>query len=94
MLRGFGGRRPKRMNVETEISRIKQLLERLDKNSRPKQNWVSVSWITSVTGWNSERLRQAREQGLVEYRKKGSGGFEYLLQSIPDQFIINKAKAA
>lgn len=82
------------MNVETEIARIKQLLERLDKNSRPKQNWVSVSWITSITGWNGEKLRQAREQGIVQFRDKSTGGYEYLLQSVPDQFLINKNKAA
>jgi hypothetical protein len=79
------------MNAETKIL---ETLQKLERNSRPMQTWVKPSWITYLTGWNGEKMRQARQSGLIKFRSNGSGSYEYLVQSIPDQFLINKTKAA
>lgn len=67
-----------------EMKEIKSLLRQLIGSK--KQTWVNVTVVKQVTGWEGrEKLRWARESGLVTFhRKKG-----YLLESIPDVFIIN-----
>lgn len=84
------------MSLETEILEIKRTQQRIDSklttllNRAPKETWVSVGFITDLTGWNGEKMRQAREQHIIEYRK-GSCGYEYKLESLPSQFIIKKS---
>lgn len=53
-----------------------------------KETWVKVSFVVMLTGWNKKKLYQARQQGLIEYRKTKEKGFEYLVESIPEQFLI------
>lgn len=71
-------------------SQIEKKLDRIDAklsailNKPAKDHYVGVSVITEITGWKGrEKLRWARDNGLVEYdRKKG-----YKLSSIPEIFI-------
>lgn len=78
------------MNLEAEISDIKKTLKIIASQNRPKQNWVSAKWILKLTGWNSKELASAREQEIVECRDNERGGYEYLLQSVPEEFRIKK----
>jgi hypothetical protein len=78
------------MNLSTEIKNIQQTLRRIESQSRPKTTWINAGWVTDLTGWSGEKMRQAREQGIIEYRRKKTGGYEYKLESIPETFIIKK----
>lgn len=74
----------------------KKLTELLNRSDKPeiteaKQTWVKVSFIIMSTGWDKQKLYLARQQGVIRYRKTKEKGIEYLLESIPPQFLINKA---
>lgn len=58
--------------VNKRLDRIDKKLNTLLSDSR-KEQWVRVSFIQSVTGCNREKLRQAREQGLVKCEKRADG---------------------
>jgi hypothetical protein len=52
-----------------------------------KETWVRVGTIQRLTVWNDKReLERARREGLLKQRKSEKG-IEYLLESIPEQFI-------
>ena len=57
-------------------------------NKPKKQTWVSVRFIQDLTCWNGTKLFEVRRQNLVEHRKNKNGGYEYLLESIPEQFLL------
>lgn len=84
------------MNLEAEIQEIKRTQARIDGkltallNKPVREVWLKVSFVKDLTGWSSEKLRQCRDKGIIIYRKTEENGFEYLLSSIPDQFIIKK----
>jgi hypothetical protein len=72
------------MTHAEQIQRSKQ------RHAKPKtETWAGPSWVTDLTGWRKEKLRQAREQGLIIYRAAGTG-YEYLLESIPVLFLKNQ----
>lgn len=81
------------MNLEQEIQELKKINQRIDGkltallNKPAKQTWASVSFVTLLTGWSKEKMRQAREQNIITYRENKTGGYEYLLESIPTQFL-------
>ena len=76
-------------SLETIDRELKIVRKRIDLllGKPAKETWVGVSVITDLTGWEGrEKLRWARENGLVKFdREKG-----YLLESIPDLYIIKK----
>lgn len=73
-------------SIDQRLSRIEKLI----RNSQPKkQTWVKVSIITALTNWSKEDMRKARENGLVKFKVE-DGSFKYLLESIPDNFLIKK----
>jgi hypothetical protein len=76
--------------LEKDIQYIKEALRRIEKDSRQPETWISPTWVMNMTGWNAKKMEQARKQGVVKFREKKSRSFEYLLQSIPEQFIIKK----
>lgn len=51
--------------------------------------WAKPGFITSITGWDGEKLRQARDQKLVKYEKR-EDGFWYDINSIPERLLIKK----
>lgn len=73
----------------TQVQRIQRLQQSVDKlvDKQEKPLWVKVSFITARTGWNNEKMRQARENGLIEW-KKTEGGFFYNIKSIDPIFFI------
>lgn len=72
---------------------IKREFERLNKKlnalaaKETKATWVPPSWITDLTGWDKEKLRQARNANIIEFKASDGGGWLYKLESIPEQFI-------
>ena len=75
--------------LKREFDRLHREIKSL-KQEKEKATWVGPVWITSLTGWNNEKLRQARDQKIVEYKRSEGGGYKYKLESIPDQFIKQK----
>lgn len=75
---------------------LKQQFELINKKlnalaaGQRKETWVTVSWVTELTGWDREKLRQARESKIIEFKRSETGGWLYKLESIPEQFIIKK----
>lgn len=57
-----------------------------------KQTWVTAYFLRELTGWDDKKIRQARIQGVVESRCVGKG-VQYLVQSIPEEFLIKKQTA-
>lgn len=51
--------------------------------------WAKPGFVTSITNWDGEKLRQARDQGLIQYEKR-EDGFWYNLDSIPERLLIKK----
>lgn len=78
------------MSLELKIERILTLLTRKESGKRKVKDWVGATWIQELTGWSGERLRQAREQGIIEARKIRTKVYEYRLSSLPEQFIKSK----
>lgn len=72
------------MSLELKIDRVLTLLTRQEKE---KNKWVSATWIQELTGWDGERLRQAREDKIIECKKVRPKVYKYLLSSLPQQFI-------
>jgi hypothetical protein len=72
------------MTLEERVARIEKQMGLL----APKQEqWVGPTVITEATGWNSEQMRKARRNGSVKFRRSATGGYKYLLSSIPDHLI-------
>lgn len=75
----------------TEVAILKQQLDRIEKKlsvilgEKKKKSWVKAGDIMRMTGWNKEKLRQMRDNGIVEY--KDDEGFFYNPDSIPQMFI-------
>lgn len=76
------------MDKETkqQFELINKKLNALASGQR-KETWVSPGFITDLTGWDKEKLRQVREQKIVEFKRSESGGWLYKLESIPEIFI-------
>ena len=70
-----------------KVEHLARAVEAMSKATK-KETWVKVGYITSHTIWdNREKLREARNQGLVKCRKTEQHGIQYLLESINDRFF-------
>lgn len=58
------------INVIKEFNRSVAYLKQRDR--KQKAQYVKVGFITDLTGWNPERLRKARRDGLVKFKKEGT----------------------
>jgi hypothetical protein len=80
----------------TQQDEILKYLKRIDAKLtnlyRPPNSptWAKVSWVAELTGWNGEKMRQAREQGLVKWKNDPKKGRLYNLDSISPMFIQKK----
>lgn len=75
--------------LKIELERINKKLNALAAG-QSKATWVPYQWVIDLTGWGKEKLRQAREQRIVEFKDNGKGGYLYKLESIPEIFIKQK----
>jgi hypothetical protein len=77
----------------TDIARLERKIDKLiEKAYRPL--WVKARVITGLTAWNNEKMRQARENGYVEYEERKEGDkkvFWYNLNSLDSRFIKQSA---
>lgn len=73
----------------------KAIIQRLDRIERKlsmmipekKKTWVKISFVTALTGWDNNKMRQAREQGLVEWKDDKEHGRMYNVDSINPIFF-------
>jgi hypothetical protein len=65
----------------SRLDRIEKMLSVL-LGEKQKKTWVKAGDIIKLTGWNREKLRQRRLDGIVEF-KKTDKGFFYNPDSIP-----------
>lgn len=80
------------VKIKMNEAALKQQLDRIERklsviSSEKKKTWVKVGWVTDLTGWDREKMRQAREQGLVEFKDDAVKGRLYNIDSIPKVFI-------
>lgn len=75
--------------IKKEFDKLHRVIKELVAD-RKKETWITPNWVFEVTGWTKLKLRQAREQGIIEFRKVKGNEYEYKLESIPDIFIKQK----
>lgn len=68
------------------LDRIERLITS-QQQAKSAGTWVGPSWVTEATGWNKERLRQARQQNIIQFKKSKGGGYLYKIESLPAMFI-------
>lgn len=71
---------------------LKQQLDRIERklsviSSEKKKTWAGAIWVMELTGWDKYKMRQAREQGLVEWKDDAKQGRLYNIDSINQLFI-------
>lgn len=75
--------------IKIELRRINQKLTSILQEQK-KETWVGPSFIREITGWDREKLRQARQQHIIQYKPSPGGGWVYKVESIPQPFLIKK----
>jgi hypothetical protein len=84
------------MNNDMTLTDVMRYLKRIDEKLTTLLNreqgktktWVKVSIVQELTGWDNERLKKARANGLINFRKdKAKRIFEYDINSIHPLFI-------
>lgn len=79
--------------LERKIDRINEKISTLlKKEDKEKITWVKVSVITGLTGWDHEKMRQARENGYVKFKTE-NGKFWYALESLSSVWFNHKKTA-
>lgn len=74
--------------LKQQFELINKKLNALAANKRDQPvHWIGPGWVTDLTGWDAEKLRQARDNNLVEFKRSKGGGYLYKLESIPEIFI-------
>lgn len=68
--------------IDRDNKRILALLT----GEKKEKTWVKASAITQLTGWNKEKMRRMRVNGIVKF-KHDKTGFWYDPNSIPSIFI-------
>lgn len=69
----------------SDTARLEKKVDRLLKLMQPRPMWVRASVITSLTGWTNQKMRQARENGYIEYKEED--GLWYNLTSLNEKFL-------
>jgi hypothetical protein len=73
----------------TQVQRLQRLQQTVEKlvEQDNKPVWVKVSFVKEKTGWSNEKMRQARNLALIEWRKDEVHGFLYNIKSLDPIFI-------
>ncbi len=77
------------MDTEQYIKRLERKLDQALKNTR-KETWVGATVITELTGWDHQKMRRMRDQGVIKFKKLQDHKLIYLLESLPEVFIRPK----
>lgn len=75
--------------IDRRLARIENILAKMSEGKKG-ESWAKVGFVYELTGWDREKMRRAREQGLIRYKDTDQGRV-YDLNSIPLQFIKPKA---
>lgn len=76
--------------LKREFDRLNQKLTMLlQAVKQPKQTWVRAKIIIRLTGWTANEMRQARENGYIQFKEED--GLWYDLSSLNKLFVKNKA---
>ncbi|MBU7576699.1 MAG: hypothetical protein KAF40_01440 [Flavihumibacter sp.] len=78
------------MTTDQRLQRIERMLSELLQEKR-KTTWVNGQVITELTGWDKEKMRSMRDQGVLKFKRSGVKTIKYALESVPEQFIIKSA---
>lgn len=86
-------------NVEWLMRTISDLNKKVDKLIKKEHGlsvvknpkWVKAKAIMSITGWDAEEMRIARERNYIEYREVKPKVIEYNIESLSEHFIKRKA---
>lgn len=74
--------------LKAEFERLNKKLNALVAQKRDQPcHWIGPGWVSDLTGWDAEKMRQARDSNLVEFKRSNGGGYLYKLESIPEVFI-------
>lgn len=82
--------------VQTAITGIDRKLTILyNKEIGEEKVKASVTWVTGaeimkVTGWDANGMRRAREYHYLRYKKLKGGTWRYILESVPERFLIHQ----
>jgi hypothetical protein len=73
----------------TTVQRLQRIEKKFDSyiGKVEKPCWVKVGFVTAKTGWGKEKMRQAREQGLIEFEHR-ENGFWYNINSLNPIFLL------
>jgi len=74
----------------TALRRDVKILRNLVEKQNPDEHWVPATYITDLTGWKAEDMRRVRRQNLIKHKRNAESNWVYLLESLPQQFIIKK----
>ena len=72
-------------SLKDQLDRIERMLTVLV-TGKAKSAWVRSSSIAAMTGWDKEKMRRMRENGVVKVRRVGKR-YEYDASSVPSMFI-------
>jgi len=75
------------MDQIAHIKRLEKKIDALMKASEYKPRWVRASVITQLTGWNNQKMHQARKNMLIDW--KDENGLWYDLNSV-NPLLIKK----
>lgn len=78
--------------IAQQFNRINAKLNKL-MEAQKKETWVKVGFVTMLTGWDHEKIRQARDQEIIEWKIDPAKGRLYKLESIPEMFILKTQKS-
>jgi len=72
--------------INRRLARIERKLSGLLQTQK-QLHWAKVGFVEELTGWDRDKMRRARDQGLVKWKDDPIKGRLYLLESIPQLFI-------
>ena len=74
----------------TQVQRLQRMEQKIDTIVEIEQKpvWVKVGFVRAKTGWRSEKMRQVRQLGLIEWKVCDDGGFLYNIKSLDPIFFI------
>jgi hypothetical protein len=75
------------MTTEQHLQRLERKLDLLIKEKR-RETWINAWLLGEMTGWDNEKMRQMRDQGIIKFKRLEGKKILYQLESIPEIFII------
>lgn len=71
--------------LDRRLAKIERMLTELLKE-KEKAVWIKSSQVMELTGWDKEKMRRMRDNGVIVHKHTDTGHW-YDLNSIPKQFL-------